>query len=576
MKLKHIFYGILCGTTLATTSTSCTDLDETLYDQVDASNYYNTKMDVVRSVFRPFEHAYWSIMPRQALNELAADQIMTCTRDGWWEDAGKWRRLHYHTWTDTNDNIQTEWRGCYQGIGQCNYVIEDLETLSANQFGFTDAEWANLRAQSRTLRCWFYLRLLDEFRNVPLVVSYYDQSLNTLEQVDPKVLFEFIESELKECVKLLAVKPNAEGGNGKIQGQWTKAAAASLLVRLYLNAKVYIGEDRYTDCAQYAQDIIDGKYGTYTLADTWDAPFDWNNETCNEVIFGFPGSEAYTFWQYGCDVYWWSVPAHIKHYFNDAKAEGGNHNCMYACTPSHAPNGDLLPYQLGNTVSKYQKYPNDYRLKLYRNLGNSRREGMFLFGKLPCLDGTSGFVRDPNGKYDLNIRDAVGQFQGSEGWLSTSTSTLMDGDHNSGWHFAKYPFYSDDDEGQMESDYTEIRLAELYYSLAECKFRAGDVDAASRLLNQVRRRNYPEEDWNEYLYAPEGNAVLDEAELLDEWGREFFAEGGRRRTDLIRFDKFASGTWWDKTPDADNHTIIYCLTQDILNTNTALKQNPGY
>jgi hypothetical protein len=70
--------------------------------------------------------------------------------------------------------------------------------------------------------------------------------------------------------------------------------------------------------------------------------------------------------------------------------------------------------------------------------------------------------------------------------------------------------------------------------------------------------------------------VLDEAELLDEWGREFFAEGGRRRTDLIRFDKFASGTWWDKTPDADNHTIIYCLTQDILNTNTALKQNPGY
>ena len=118
MKLKHIFYGILCGTTLATTSTSCTDLDETLYDQVDASNYYNTKMDVVRSVFRPFEHAYWSIMPRQALNELAADQIMTCTRDGWWEDAGKWRRLHYHTWTDTNDNIQTEWRGCYQGIGQ--------------------------------------------------------------------------------------------------------------------------------------------------------------------------------------------------------------------------------------------------------------------------------------------------------------------------------------------------------------------------------------------------------------------------------------------------------------------------
>lgn len=575
MKLKHIFYGFLCGTALAGTA-SCTDLDETLYDQVDASNYYNTKMDIVRSVFRPFEHAYWSIMPRQALNELAADQLITCTRDSWWEDGGKWRRLHYHTWTDTNDNIQTEWTGCYQGIGQCNYVIEDLEKLDPNTFGFSQDEWNNLKAQSRTLRTWFYLRLIDEFRNVPLVVSYYDQSLNTVEQVDPKVLFNFIESELKTCIDLLAAKPNAHGGNGKIQGQWTKASAAALLVRLYLNAKVYIGEDRYDDCATYAQNIIDGKYGNYTLADRWDAPFDWDNETCNEVIFGFPGSMAYSFWHYGCDVFWWTVPAQIKHYVNDAKSEGGDHNCMYACTPSHAPNGDLLPYELGNTVSKFQKYPNDYRLKLYTNLGGSRREGLFFFGKLPCLDGTGGYVRDPNNKYDLNIRDAVGQFQGAEGWIDASTSTLQDGDHNSGWQFAKYPFYTNDDEGQMESDYTEIRLAEVYYSLAECKLRAGDVNGASRLLNLVRRRNYPEEDWNAYLYAPEGNAVLNEAEMLDEWGREFFAEGGRRRTDLIRYGKFSSGSWWDKNPDADSHTEIYCLTQDILNTNPALKQNPGY
>ena len=38
---------------------SCTNLDETLYDQVGSDNYYNTKMDVIRAVFRPFEHAYW-------------------------------------------------------------------------------------------------------------------------------------------------------------------------------------------------------------------------------------------------------------------------------------------------------------------------------------------------------------------------------------------------------------------------------------------------------------------------------------------------------------------------------------
>ena len=75
---------------------SCTNLDETLYDQVGSSNYYNTKNDVIRAVFRPFEHAYWSICSRHVLNELPADQLITPTRDGWWDDGGKWRRLHYH------------------------------------------------------------------------------------------------------------------------------------------------------------------------------------------------------------------------------------------------------------------------------------------------------------------------------------------------------------------------------------------------------------------------------------------------------------------------------------------------
>lgn len=76
--------------------TSCTDLSEKLYDQVASENYYNTKNDVVRATFRPFEHAYWSIESRHVLNELTADQLITPTRDGWWDDGGKWRRYHYH------------------------------------------------------------------------------------------------------------------------------------------------------------------------------------------------------------------------------------------------------------------------------------------------------------------------------------------------------------------------------------------------------------------------------------------------------------------------------------------------
>lgn len=576
MKLIHsLLFAAAVG---ATALTSCTDLDETLYDQVGTQNYYNTKNDVVRATFRPFEHAFWSIQSRHVLNELSADQLITPTRDGWWDDGGRWRRLHYHEWNvEDGADPQTEWNGCFQGIMQCNYVIEDLEQLNADKFGFTQAEFDNLKAQCRVLRAWFYIRLLDAFRNVPLAVSFNDVSLNTDTQVEPRVIYDFIEKDLKECLPLLAEKTGMDG-NGNLQGQWTKAGAAALLVRLYLNAQIYIGEEHYSDCATVAQDILDGKYGQYAVADRWDAAFDWNNDVCNEVIFGFPAAPGYSHWHYQGDTYWWTTPARARYYFGDSKAKGGDHNTKYAASPSYAPNGTLLNYELGMPIQKFRKYEGDERMKLYRNLGDSKREGMFLYGYLEYQEnGETKRVMAPEVPYELYIRDAVGTFHGMgpDEWLPNSTSTLRDGDHNSGWHFAKYPFYSDEDTHQMESDYTEIRLPEIIYSLAECRLREGKKAEAARLLNSVRRRNYPADRLADVLYAPEGSAELDLNEMLDEWGREFFAEG-RRRVDLIRYGKFSSGTWWDKTPDADRHTEIFPIMRSILNANPKLEQNPGY
>lgn len=569
---NYIVSAAFCTLTMA----SCTDLSETLYDQVASGNYYNTKNDVVRAAFRPFEHAYWSIESRHVLNELTADQLITPTRDGWWDDGGKWRRYHYHEYNvEDGGDAQTEWNGCFQGIMQSCKVVEDLSTLTPGKFGFSQSEFNNLTAQCRVLRAWFYLRLLDGFRNVPLVTTTTGASMK---QVEPKKTFDFIESELKECLPLLIEKAEL-GSNSTIQGQWTKAAAASLLVRLYLNAKVYIGEDRYAECAQVAQDILDGKYGKYQVADRWDAAFDWDNDACDEVIFGFPGAPGYSHWQYDGDTYNWTVPAHANYYLNDTKNKAGGHNTKYAASPSYAPNGTLYTYDLGMPILKFKKYPDDVRLKLYRNLGNSKREGMFLFGYLEYKDenGATKRVKAPEVDYELYIRDAVGKFQSTppNKWLSATSSTLRDGDHNSGWHFVKYPLYSDDDEHQLESDYTEIRLPEIIYSLAECKLRQGKPEEAGKLLNSVRKRNYPAADWEDYLYEPEGRAKLDENEMLDEWGREFFAES-RRRIDLIRFGKFSSGTWWDKTPDADSHTEIWPIMRDVLNANHELIQNPGY
>ena len=68
--------------------------------------------------------------------------------------------------------------------------------------------------------------------------------------------------------------------------------------------------------------------------------------------------------------------------------------------------------------------------------------------------------------------------------------------------------------------------------------------------------------------------TLDDQEFLDEWMREFIFEG-RRRTDLIRWNRFEEA-WWDKPAGSDTHKRIYPLSKKILELNSYLVQNPGY
>lgn len=558
----------------------CTDLDETLYSSVGTQNYYHTALDVKRVVYRPFEHAYWTVTQFHTPQELTGDQLITPQRDGWWDDSGVWRMLQYHQYDQYAPyytHIGGMWVAGFQGVGECNFVIEELARLNPNDFGLTRADFNNFTSQARALRAWFYIKLFDAFRNIPIWTDFSKSLPKDIKQAPPTETFRFIEKELLECLDPIEQKQSL-GSQSNVQGRWTKAGVAALLVRLYLNAEAWIGEDRYDDCAKYAQRILDGEYGPYKVEDRWDAVFDWNNDTSDEMIFGFPSSGGYTYWAYQQETHWCTVPHNSNKDFGDIKCKAGTHNSQFACSPSYDLYGKLYNYELGMTVNKFRKYPDDCRMVKYRNLGNSRREGMFVYGYLEYQEGGKTKRLTATGQnYTIYIRDAVGLFHdlAPTQWPNNKESNLSTGDHNSGWHFAKYPFYADSDEGQLESDYAEIRLPEIIYSLAECKLREGEIDAAAKLLNTVRRRYYPEKNYSTVLYAPEGKAELDMDEMLDEWGREFLAEG-RRRTDLIRFGKFSTGRWWDKNPDADDHYQIFPLTTQVLNTNSNLKQNPGY
>jgi starch-binding outer membrane protein, SusD/RagB family len=548
----------------------CTKLDETLYDSITSQNFLQTKEDVVRDFLRSFEHGYWSIQGNGLFyaQELPTDELMTPNRDNAdWFDGGLYQRIHYHTWTIQDDFTSDMWDALFQGISLATNSLEDIQAIDPAKFNLTEADKADFIAELRTMRAWFNLRAFDLYRNIPIVTKIKGQTVMPA-QATPQETFNFIEKELQESISGLPTRQSL--GVNSI-GRWTKGAAAALLVRLYLNAKVYIGQDKFTECAAVCQDIINGKYGNYALENTWDAPFDYTNTQSGEVIFGFPSSLAQTHHHYESGMYWWMAPHQAQNFFGFTN--WGTMNTRFALQPGRDVDSVEYAFKLGKPFVKFQRYPDDLRLKKYKNLGNSKREGMFLYGYLPYYSDSTKLVQSNRG-YTIFARDQVGWFKDLPPGkvLADKESNMNHADDNSGIWVAKYPIYPTGDPNTIASSYAEIRLAEVYYSLAECKYRAGDKAAAAVLLNAVRKRNYPA--GSSSLYKTDGSQLTDQ-EMLDEWGREFVVEG-RRRTDIIRWGVFNTGTWWDKQPDGDDHTKIYPIGQRIINLTPQLKQNDGY
>ena len=248
----------------------------------------------------------------------------------------------------------------------------------------------------------------------------------------------------------------------------------------------------------------------------------------------------------------------------------------FMLTPSLDPQGRYYTqWKLGNPYQKFND--KDLRKKPYRYLGSRKYEGMFLVGDQPTPTNPSQQClgqKEYSGKV-INLVDQVARFSevGTKyNSVAELTSTMADGEENSGVRLVKAPQPNLDDKLlRWNPDCPVIRLSEIYYMLAECELRAGDKKTAAGLINQVRGRNFEG--------GADPNPVtadnLDEYRMLDEWMIEFLGEG-RRRTDLIRWGAFTSESWWDHTPSNDKNMNRFPIPNSAISANNLIKQNPGY
>lgn len=545
----------------------CTDLSEEMYDTVGAGNFLQNRENVLQVLSTSYSYAHTSTLISWFFpQELTADQILTPTRGIHGYNAGEYLRYNQHTWTELDRGATMAWNENYSVIGFANTFIEDIMPLDYSSLGMTEEDKNQHIAEVRTLRAFAYWHLLDLYGGVPIVTRVTNDIPSRNSDIE---VFNFIETELNEALPYLKTK--SVGGDAQTLYRITNAANRFLLMRLYFNSEAYIGTPKYNEAKQLAEQLINGEYGSYDLDTKWNGPFTWNNNTSPELIFAFPIEKG----QRDEKNWWFGGFHHYESHLTFGSSHGGIGWNGWGLAPSITATGEILPYDIGTPYARFHE--KDVRKKPWRYLGNGEWEGMFLEGPQYTFDGSTTIKGVEEYKEEpLVLVDYVARM--SEG--DTYSLSMLRGEENTGVRPVKVcPVFPDiGSQYEAQADQPEMRMAEVYFTLAECNSRLGDNNSAAQLINQVIKRNYEASDWNNpalNLQVTPQDLDIEGYRFLEEWAKEFLMEG-RRRIDLIRWGKYTTELWFDHNEPSAAFRSRMPIPEFAINANPLLEQNSGY
>ena len=606
--MKAIKYSII-AMAVGLSMSACTDLDEKVYDRIDAGVYYQNEASVKGAVAAIYNQTSSTLAGENFfhLSEYPSDQLTWRVWNGgqWgWDEAMK-TVLSWHNWTSESTIIENAWSGAWTAVGLANLLLSDLEGLSASNLGMSEEKLAQYVAEVRTIRAWNYYCIFELWGGaLPLNTSASSEVPGTADadwNTSCKKIYDFIATELDETVGALA----KDDANHSMVNRANQGMNRLLKARLLLNAEVFIGEQHFDECEALSKEIINGMYGNYALDSNYRNLYSIDNVKSPEVIFALAAEDgqgaANAISNVRTMVGMWYGYAD---YFGQSYDGIGAWNCV-CLVPSFDNSGTVLPTggtegakcfldapygdKLGAPFERFDDRDTRKQNYTYDEATKTHGPGMFLKGTIRANFGTGDVLKadaDRDGQ-DLVYVDQVGTFLNQGRNLETVMNPRW-GETNSGVRLVKYPLYPNDDNGGFKSiDDVQFRLAEAYYNVAECEMRKGNSSEAKKYVDEVRQRYFKTGDRNNALSVPgPGFTNFDMDWMLSEWGKEYLGEGNRRRTDLRRFDKFTQGQWWfwgRATEDGvnlpakrDRKYEWYPLPQSSLSVNPGLIQNPNY
>lgn len=441
-----------------------------------------------------------------------------------WLSGNNLNDLTYMSWSAKDAWVSDTYYWLYFNIALCNEFLRNCTSDAIAGFNSSDQEEIKgMAAEAKFMRAFSYWMVLDLYRKGPKVDENTPVTGYIPEAFTGESLFDYIEEQLLSLVDNSSETPLPDSNE---YSRASKVTAYALLSRLYLNHKVYRGnEDNnyYTKCIDACKNVINTA-GLYLEPEYYKLFNADNYKRTNEILFALV-----------CDA------------TTSVTWGGGTYLVCGSC---------------GN--SSIQD-PSKYGLVAGWGMFRSRGELPAKFDDVTATgDVRAMFFTDGQSQYFTGAID----------------------NQEEGFFFEK--FSNLDDEGNAASnssatgcstDYPMMRLAEVYLTAAEAVLRGGSGMSRSEaldLVNRVRSR----------AYNGDSSGLINDTDLtldflLDERARELYLESVRR-TDLVRFDKFTSSDylWQWKGGVLDGRAVddkynYYPIPDSDLTANPNLS-NPQY
>jgi len=452
-------------------------------------------------------------------------QNLTTDEAVWsYEGDGGVRELQRNIWTAGNPIIRGMFSRAMFQVALCNEYLRQTTPEKLSSRGVTDASLLSkiveYRSEIKALRALAYYHLMDLFgkaafntENQPVAIAG--------EEYNRQELFQYLETELTTLIPELKAPRTNEAG------RLDQAFARMILAKMYLNAEVYIGQNRYQDCMTQCEAII---AGGYVLENNYLDNFKADNDTSTEIIFAI-------------------------------QSDG-------EITQNYGPTTVMINGSVGSLEQ------------------NGTALGVGAGGWGGAIRLRKQFVEKFNGvDFDYDARKTI------LGGGPRSLEIQDISNRNQGYILTKYSNVSStgitgSNSTFVDTDFPLFRLADVYLMYAEAQMRkdgatngSGTTNASQQSLDYINALRF-RANGDSFANVSTSQVTLDF--ILDERARELHWEAHRRQ-DLIRFGKYAGGTynWAWKGNAASGVSIssnlnVYPIPTLALAANPNLTQNTGY